>query len=839
MLAASGRADAFLDRSEYAALHVVVGNDASPSERHAGDEFRHYWHAATGFAPAAGLGDADAPHVWIGLDAVPSELRADVPRDGLGNDGLHLKTLKWRGRYHLAIVGGQRGILYAVYEFFERTMGIRWLTPDVTHIPQAPGRIPRIDYRYVPPVFYRDISQRTFMTNPAFAVIHRMNGRFVNSQRIGGAGDVPEELGGSINYVNGFAGWGHTFFTFLHPDEYFDAHPEYFSEIHGVRQKEPTQLCLSNPEVARLVTEKAKAMLRAEPGARVVSVSQMDWEYYCTCASCRAVDAREGSPAGSLIHFVNQIAEGIAADFPEAFVDTYAYMYTQTPPKALRVRDNVIVRLCTFNNDFGERVTARRNERNRRFMHDLGGWTRIARNVFIYDYLPNFNAFQQPNPNLDTIQPNYESFVKRGVTGLYAQGNPESPASEFEHLRAYVASKAMWNPEVDAEAVRDEFISLYYGAAAPYIRDYLDLITRRAKESGQALTLFAPLDWMDYETVVRADELFRQAFMVAAEPEERRRLDEAYLPVRYAALVCKPRVTWTRGRVTLERPPSLTFDEYWATLQRHGVTHLNDDPIERLRDQMMSVTPPRRVEGNVHVLENSRYVVWVVPEFSGAAIRLRDTRERSEWLDAFRDVASGRDDFHDVILAGDGLVLGDEPKRVAYTVVESSGSVLQLEARVSDRLALTRSYTLDADGLHVSNRLGNGATEPVTVRFKMHPEFHIQGHGNPVPWLHDGTEWGRGDGVQTFADGDVRVGFWETANAGAWALGDDTGPGLHVSFNGPFTGLYFQSNRPRHRAAMDILSDEIILPAGQTLAWSATLTSPTARPIPTPPGASE
>jgi hypothetical protein len=826
---------------------IVVSDAASPSEKHAAYEFQKYWRLVTGRTLPIAAGPGEGSCVWIGRAAVPEEQRARLRLDGLGDDGLIIRTYPWRGDKHLAIVGGEtRGTLYGVYEFFERYLGVRWLTPEATHIPERPpAKLPNIDYRFVPPVVYRDISQRSFMTNPEFAVIHRMNGRFVNSERIGGSGHVPAHLGGKIDYVNGFAGWGHTFHTFIHPDAYFDAHPEYFSEINGERQREPSQLCLTNPDVVRIVTEKAKAMLRAEPQARIVSVSQMDWEYYCTCAACRALDAREGGPAGSLIQFINAVAAGVASEFPDAYVDTYAYMYTQRPPTTLHVRDNVLIRLCTFNNDFSKPVHARRNHRNRRFAQDLAGWSRAAKNLFIYDYLPNFHSFQQPNPNLHTIQPNYAHFARHGATGLYAQGNPESPASEFEHLRAYVAAKVMWNPSIDAGAVMREFVTLYYGDAAPYIHQYIQLITTRAKAHEQPITLFAPLDWMDYDTVVRADELFRLAFMNLQDPIDIERLHEAYLPVRYAMLVCKPRVTWedtrsARGlaslfgkpRVTphgrqaiLERPPSLSFGQYWDLLRHHGVTHLNDYSIDVLAERLARSTPPRRQVLTMHVLEDAHHEVWVAPERAGAVVRWRDKRRRIDWIDAFHDLGADRDHMIDTIVAGDELLLGSGPMVQPFRVRSLTHDRVELAMDLANGLSVTRVIRLD-DGIHVETTLVNNASAPLALRVKTHPEFRLQTPRQPQLWIRSDTEWVAIDSVQAFADGDVNVGLWEAPEARTWAVAmKPRGPFLVNTVSDAYSRLYYQTSISNRRVAMDSLIDSIHLAPGAATTLQATYTA--------------
>ena len=45
---------------------------------------------------------------------------------------------------------------------------------------------------------------------------------------------------------------------------------------------------------------------------------------------------------------------GLEPEFPQVAVDTFAYQYTRRPPKTIRPRPNVIVRLCSFECNFRE-----------------------------------------------------------------------------------------------------------------------------------------------------------------------------------------------------------------------------------------------------------------------------------------------------------------------------------------------------------------------------------------------------------------------------------------------------------------------------------------------------
>ena len=73
----------------------------------------------------------------------------------------------------------------------------------------------------------------------------------------------------------------------------------------------PGQLCLTNPDVLKLVTSNVLSRIRSDPGQLCYGVSQNDNCNYCECEKCSAVDAEEESTAGTMVRFVNAIAEAV------------------------------------------------------------------------------------------------------------------------------------------------------------------------------------------------------------------------------------------------------------------------------------------------------------------------------------------------------------------------------------------------------------------------------------------------------------------------------------------------------------------------------------------------
>ena len=204
--------------------------------------------------------------------------------------------------------------------------------------------------------------------------------------------EIPEALGGCIKYK----GFCHTFYPLVPPDKYFGPHPEWYSLINGKRTHENAQLCLSNPELRDFVVQRVKEWLREAPDAQIISVTQNDCDGACQCPKCKAIDDAEGSPSGSMLAFVNYIAEKIEPEFPHVAVDTFAYQYTRHPPKTIRPRPNVIVRLCSIECNFREPLN---DPSNAAFLADLAAWSKICPRLYVWDYVTDFAHYVLPHPN--------------------------------------------------------------------------------------------------------------------------------------------------------------------------------------------------------------------------------------------------------------------------------------------------------------------------------------------------------------------------------------------------------------------------------------------------------
>ena len=522
MVYAPSSAEMILSQEGETNYVVVVDPDATVSEKHAAVELSSFLGEVTGAEFEVIESDAplDRPCLYVGPGRAAREIAPDLPWDGLSPDGIAIQTV---GSDLLLTGDRPRGTLYAVYTFLEDTVGCRWWSSKASTIPHNRDlTVPDQELRYIPPLEYREVFWYDAFDGD-WAARNKSNGNRPH---------LEEKHGGKVRYAGHFV---HTFRQFV-PDELFDEHPEWFSERDGVRvggEGVRSQLCLTNEDVLDFVELRVRRRLDDHPEAGIVSVSQNDWEQRCLCAQCSALEGQDGSPAGPLLRFVNEIADRIAPDYPEIAVDTLAYQYTRRPPENVVPRDNVIVRLCSIECSF---LHPLESETNAAFGDDIRGWNEICNRLYVWDYVTNFGHYILPHPNLRVLAPNVRFFVEHGVKGVFEQGAYQSPGGEFAKLKAWMLAKLLWDPARETEELIDEFCAGYYEDAGPFIREYITLLHDAAEETDHYTRIWGNLNapYLTLELMAQAETLFDRAeAAVADDAVVLNRVQVARLPIRY------------------------------------------------------------------------------------------------------------------------------------------------------------------------------------------------------------------------------------------------------------------------------------------------------------------
>lgn len=449
--------------------------------------------------------------------------------------------------------GGGRGAVYGVVTLLEKYLGVSYYAYQAyTLTPSRDLVLPAMHHAETPAFRFRQ-THNYGLQDPDYVRWFRLE-------------DSRDVFAGNL--------WVHTFDRILPSSVYGKTHPEYYSFLNGERRPgNHSQWCLTNPEVFELATQKIDSIFKAHPDMDMISVSQNDGNFtYCHCPECAKVDEYEGSPSGNLIRFLNKLARR----FPDKQFSTLAYLYSMHPPKHVRPLPNVNIMLCDI--DCKREVPLTDNASGRDFVKALEGWSAISDNIFVWDYGINFDNMVAPFPNFHILQPNLQLFQRNHATMVFEQMNGGNQrGTDFGEMRAYMAAKLMWNPSQDADSLMRTFMEGYYGAAAPYLYRYQQLLEGALLSSHTALWIYdSPISHKDGmlsdQLMAVYSGLFDKAeSAVASDSTLLVRVRVARLPLRYSEL----EILRTKTGQSLEEV-SRKLDTFSRQCAQYGITSLNE-----------------------------------------------------------------------------------------------------------------------------------------------------------------------------------------------------------------------------------------------------------------------
>ena len=503
---------------------LISGN--TPAEKYAASELCSYFEKIAGEKPSACGGS--------------HTITLKAGGEGLVPDGYRIQNQNG----NLTVTGGSgRGLIYGVYALLEQ-YGVRFFMPGVESLGNG-GNLGETDVTFNPPFEFRQ-SDWPCGKDLNWSVKNRINNRACG-----------EELGGYVK-------WG----GFVHT----------MQRIFGIDQAH--QPCLSDPAKLERAIEYVHDLLKEDPTINIISVSQNDNTNYCKCPKCAAVDEEEGSHMGSLLRFVNAVADSIRDEYPNVAIDTLAYQYTRKAPKITKPRDNVNIRLCSIECCFSHPLSDKTCERNEAFIRDIEEWNKICHRLYIWDYVTDFSYYIPTFPNFGVLRENMHFFATHGVTGMYPEGNYNTNSGEFGELRCYLLAKLMYDPLMSESTYQrhmDEFLEGYYGAGWRYIRAYLDLTTNAAKRVHMSIwnNPFDIIDRQTYETLYDTIEnWWNKAEALAGDSLDHVR--KSRLQWTYIALMVKPDAEKGKRFFDELKAREIKFNEWKPTTKEPDFTQPTD-----------------------------------------------------------------------------------------------------------------------------------------------------------------------------------------------------------------------------------------------------------------------
>ncbi len=429
-------------KTEY---HIIVPNNATDNEMYAAQTLQEYIYKISG---------AKIPIVTKCRKSHRDEIHiGNTVLDSKREEQPNTISVRKNGNSLYFNCKDDKYTMYSVIDFMERYLGVRQFAQDCDYYP--------IDSN----LSVQNFKPYTFTTPNSY--------RSVNSQFMRRNKDLKRWLRLQTTddmFANGY--FVHTILRLCEPSMYFDSHPEYFALLNGEYNRQ--QVCFSNEDVYNIVRENLSQSMLIQPDRLVWSVSQEDNDIYCRCDRCNAIIEKYDSPAAPIILFVNRLAK----DFPDKIISTLAYRFSRKCPKNIDIEDNVQIMLCSIEVDRNKTIE-QQGDNEGSFVYDFEEWGKITKNIFLWDYECDFDYYLSPFPNLHTLQPNIQFFVRNNAFQHFQQANCDI-GHEFAELKNYLIAKLLWNPNVNADSIINEFCMNYYGAAGSYIKQYIDDIESTA-----------------------------------------------------------------------------------------------------------------------------------------------------------------------------------------------------------------------------------------------------------------------------------------------------------------------------------------------------------------------
>ena len=706
---------AYLIKDGQSAYCIVLSASSSPSEQNAAKELQQHFKACTGVELTV-VNDrpaTDVPMIVLGCGDLARELGVDPKSEELGEQGYVMRTVP----PHLAIAGTpMAGTLYGVYDFLEDVLGVRWYAPGVTKTPAVKEcLLPQLDKRVEPAFAWRNTGYAWPGGDADFRARQRDNAG-------GGGPDHPQ----GIQYS--FDGTCHTYFRYVSPSEFFETHPEYFSEIGGVRRGGETQLCLTNPDVLDIVTERILKRMADTPGIRQHNFSQMDYYRYCECERCKTMNEKYGTPGGTQYWFVNQLAERTSKVYPEKLIGTLAYTYTEEPPKDMAMHPNVVpwlchmfpscdshpIATCPLNADYKRRALA---------------WSKICSHLYVWHYIVDFPHYYNPFPNFGAMVADMRFYRDIGVEGIFLQGMGHGGGGgEFSLLRPYYGSQLLWNPDLDPDQLMQDFIEGYYGVASGPIREYIAMLQAKVDDDNIHMHLYTnpAQGYLTDAIMERAMRLFDEAeAKVKDDAALLERVKVARMPLTYARVFPRNGYTIEKGELRFT-PPAASLaeaNEMISRMKTHGFGTLREqqgDPNQLMMFAAMLNSPIVAPS-----IRNGFLAVDLVPSLGGRVLRIVDQASgkcitaNNITRNLFFPFAGGEESRLGSHFMPTGMF-------EQYDIVERTGASIVLGATFSGfDVRRTVALAADAPVLNIATEITNAADKPREAVVRGHLELDL------------------------------------------------------------------------------------------------------------------
>ena len=491
---------------------IVLKTNSSLSEVRGAREIQHWVKKISGkeMRVLAAPSDKDNTKIYIGKKWAEKLFPKDL-KFLKGSDGFAVRK---KGE-NIYIFGARpAGSLFGSIRFLEKNTDIIFARPR-KEFGTVYSKNPRLVFR-----------KTNFFMRPAF--VHRITGRPYASRSDDGIWqgrvgfNTPsyyynqfrrEEEGGVASFLSNYMS------TIIQSPQYSYAvckekYPELFAEINGKRKASPhSYICPTHPVAAKAVAAGLCAVIKKAKAKGIdlefVGVRVKDGWGVCSCKRCmrpiklpngKLLKPKSDTARRDPLFFstrkavlLNKVAEEFAKTYPERSISVECYIYTAEPP-AIPYKPSLMTTFCSYDTCSirfpildGKNCHYRDGEMwARRFKEYLKRNKLYKRKIsmFAYYYPCGFSTVA------DSAAADWEAMLKSGgVHGIHLDSFTPDMENykrrvqylhmwDYQAIERWIIARLMWNPTLDPQKLREDYIKRAYGKAAPEMLKFYNVIRK-------------------------------------------------------------------------------------------------------------------------------------------------------------------------------------------------------------------------------------------------------------------------------------------------------------------------------------------------------------------------
>lgn len=298
-------------------------------------------------------------------------------------------------------------------------------------------------------------------------------------------------IAGLDNFDDSWGIWGHNLHKVLGNDL-----ESLYATVDQKRYEE--QFCFSSEEMYRRIENYIEDKYGEKKTARFV-IAPNDDPTACTCPACNKLGntSRNATPA------VTQLINRLAKRFPSHLFFTTSYLSTQKMPD-VKLSPNVGVIISAI--DLPLRLVNKKGAPEKQFAQRLKQWGKVTPQIYIWDYISNFDDYLTPFPILKIARERLAFFRDNGVSGIFLNGSGYDYSS-MDDMKTFVLSALLIHPELSIEELMQKYIQQEYPRSEKILYPYYCSLENRI-QPGKRLNMYAGVQEAE-KSYLSAEEFIR------------------------------------------------------------------------------------------------------------------------------------------------------------------------------------------------------------------------------------------------------------------------------------------------------------------------------------------